>query len=310
MGDPAGIGPEVLVRAASRASVRRVCRLTVFGDSAVLALARRAVGIAAKQPSAIETVVALPEVRLGAGRPRPGKRAGRAAFAYVQAAAHSVLAGDCDALVTAPVNKAWIAASGRRFDGHTGYLSKLCGRKAVMMLAGRHLRVVLVTEHLAHRAVARCLSSEAIEYAARTTVRHLELYSGIPTPRLAVAALNPHAGENGLFGDEEARVIAPALRKLRQRRMHVDGPLPADTLFAAARDDTYDAVICMYHDQALIPLKLLEFGRSVNISMGLPLVRTSPDHGTAYALAGTGRADDGSMLRAVLCAASMVRVSR
>jgi len=309
MGDPAGIGPEVLVCAAARSSVRRACRLTVFGDPASLALARRAARVASGVPSAIDSVVSVPEASCGTRRPKPGKRAGRAAFACVQAAARSVLAGDFDALVTAPVNKAWIAASGIRFDGHTGYLSRLCRRKAVMMLAGRRLRVVLVTEHLAHRAVAGRLTAHAIEYAAATTVEHLQTYERIRQPRLAVAALNPHAGENGLFGDEESRVIVPAVRALRRRRVRVEGPLAADTLFAAARDGAYDAVICMYHDQGLIPLKLLEFGRSVNISMGLPFVRTSPDHGTAYELAGTGRADDGSMLRALSVAAAMVRAS-
>jgi len=151
------------------------------------------------------------------------------------------------------------------------------------------------------------LSVERIRDAGRATAEHLRVYHGLERPRLAVAALNPHAGENGLFGDEEQRLIRPALKALHRARIDAEGPFPADTLFAAGRSADYDAVLCMYHDQALIPLKLLEFGRSVNVSMGLPFIRTSPDHGTAYDLAGSGRARAGSMIEALLLAASMVR---
>ena len=179
---------------------------------------------------------------------------------------------------------------------------------ATMMLAGPRLRVVLVTTHVALAKVPKILTAERIVAAGRTTARHLSRYGGIARPRLAVAALNPHAGEGGLFGDEEARVIEPAVARLKREGIDAKGPFPADTLFAAAVSGAYDAVLCMYHDQALIPLKLIDFREAVNVSMGLSFLRTSPDHGTAYDLAGTGRASADSMVASILLAASMASV--
>ena len=239
--------------------------------------------------------------------PKPGRAAGEAAFRYLDAAAKAVLDGGYAALVTAPINKLWMNRAGHDYDGHTGYLSELTGEHATMMLAGRKLRVVLVTTHIAIARVPKSLTKQGIVHAARATIAHLRRYHAIARPRLAVAALNPHAGEGGLFGDEEPRVIAPAVRALAAQKLRVFGPFPADTLFAAAAAGDYDAVLCMYHDQALIPLKLLEFGRAVNVSMGLPFIRTSPDHGTAYELAGTGRARPDSMIEAILLGAEMAR---
>lgn len=306
MGDPAGIGPEIVVAAARHARVRKACALVVFGDAAVLESARRVLRVSKQSDSAIVRLERVTERRAPA-LPRPGVAAGEAAFRYLEAAAHAVRSGECDALVTAPLNKYWMNRAGHAYDGHTGYLSELTGRRATMMLAGRRLRVVLATTHVAIADVPRVLSVETIRDAGRATAAHLRAYHGIERPRLAVAALNPHAGENGLFGDEEGRLIRPALRALHRARIAADGPFPADTLFAAGRSGDYDAVLCMYHDQALIPLKLLEFGRAVNISMGLPFIRTSPDHGTAYDLAGSGTARPDSMIEALLLAASMVR---
>jgi 4-hydroxythreonine-4-phosphate dehydrogenase len=231
--------------------------------------------------------------------------AARASFSYLQEAARAVIAGSHHALVTAPVNKAWIVRTGREFNGHTDYLSALAGVKAVMMLCGRTLRVVLVTVHIAHADVSRSLTTAGICKAARTTHTHLRRYHGLRRPKLVVAALNPHAGEAGLFGDEETRVIRPAVRRLCREGLRVEGPKAADSLFAAAATGEYDAVICMYHDQGLIALKLTDFGRAVNVSMGLPFIRTSPDHGTAYELTGSGRSDSGSMAEAILTAARM-----
>jgi 4-hydroxythreonine-4-phosphate dehydrogenase len=255
--------------------------------------------------TAITDVVQVGKTFRGERLPRPGRGAGEAAFCYLDAAAKAVRDGAYAALATAPINKLWMNRAGHDYDGHTGYLSELTGEKATMMLAGRKLRVVLVTTHLAIARVPKALTKAGIVHAARATVAHLRRYHGIPKPRLAVAALNPHAGEGGLFGDEEARVIAPAVRALAAAKLAVFGPFPSDTLFAAAAAGDYDAVLCMYHDQALIPLKLLEFGRAVNVSMGLPFIRTSPDHGTAYELAGTGRARADSMVEAILLAAEM-----
>ncbi len=317
-----------------RPAVRRACRLVVFGDAAVLEIARvvsnapalpglasspagasagtvksRAT-VAAATASAIVGIEAVSRLRVSSRLPRPSERCGDAAFSYLDVAARAVLGGRFDALVTAPLNKLWMNRAGHRYDGHTGYLSELSGRPAVMMLAGKRLRVVLVTTHLALSEVPARLTTAAVLRAAATTAAHLERFHAMPRPRLAVAALNPHGGESGLFGDEEQRIIKPALSQLRRRGIAAAGPLPADTLFAAAAAGDYDAVICMYHDQGLIPLKLVDFGRAVNVSMGLPLIRTSPDHGTAYDLAGSAKADDGSMAAAIVLAAEMVRKSR
>jgi 4-hydroxythreonine-4-phosphate dehydrogenase len=307
LGDPAGIGPEVTLRAAANARVRRACRLVVYGDEQVLELTRRRLGISRTAATAITRIEAVRSLRARAALPKPGRACGAAAFAFLDAAAHAVAAGEHDALVTAPINKLWMQRAGHDYDGHTGYLSELAGTEATMMLAGRTLRVVLATTHIALKDVAGHLGTDAIVRAARATIEHLRVFHAVAKPRLAVAALNPHAGEEGLFGDEESRIIEPAVRALRRSRQAVEGPFPADTLFATARTGHYDAVVCMYHDQALIPLKLLEFGRSVNVSMGLPFIRTSPDHGTAYDVAGTGQAKPDSMIEAILVAAQMVR---
>jgi 4-hydroxythreonine-4-phosphate dehydrogenase len=309
MGDPAGIGAEVLLRAAAAKRVARACRVTVFGDRSIIeALASRLdIPAPGSAGSAVAEVVEVTRLGRSGGRllPRPSRRSGQAAFDYLARAARVVLDGGFDALVTAPINKMWMSRAGHDYDGHTEYLSELTGRRATMMLAGQQLRVVPVTTHMAHADVAGALSKEAIIEATRATVAHLRDYQGMAKPRVAVAALNPHAGEGGMFGSEEAELIAPAVTALRRARLDVTGPLAADTLFAAAKGGHYDAVVCMYHDQALIPLKLLDFGQAVNVSMGLPLIRTSPDHGTAYDLAGSGKADPGSMTEALIMAAAM-----
>lgn len=310
MGDPAGIGPEIVAAASRDPRVERACSIVLFGDASVVQAAACGGGRRSQGGRARMDIEAVTEGLAARGRPRPGRRAGEAAFRYLDAAARAVAAGRYDALVTAPINKYWMSRAGHDYDGHTGYLSELSSCSATMMLAGRRLRVVLVTTHLALSAVPGKITGERIRTAAHTTVQHLREYHSLARPRLAVAALNPHAGENGLFGTEEKRIIAPAIRGLRRARMRVEGPFPADTLFAAGATDDYDAVLCMYHDQALIPLKLLEFGRAVNVTMGLPFVRTSPDHGTAYELAGTGKARADSMIEALLAAASMVRNRR
>jgi 4-hydroxythreonine-4-phosphate dehydrogenase len=281
----------------------------VYGDEGVLAAARKACRIRAGTPSAIERVEAVTDLRIKDKLPRPGKRCGEAAFRYLEAAARATADGRADALATAPLNKFWLHEAGHHYDGHTEYLAEVAGMPATMMLAGPRLRVVLVTTHLALAKVPSALTTARIVAAGRTTAAHLARFHRIKKPRLAVAALNPHAGEGGLFGDEEARIIRPAVAKLRRAGVDASGPFPADTLFAAAVSGAYDAVLCMYHDQALIPLKLIDFREAVNVSMGLPFLRTSPDHGTAYDLAGTGRASADSMQASILLAASMVRTS-
>jgi 4-hydroxythreonine-4-phosphate dehydrogenase len=310
LGDPAGIGPEIIVDAAARPSVRRACRLVVFGDDGVLEIARTIRRIGAGTASAIESVRPVTKLRLSNGLPRPGKRCGEAAFRYLEAAARATAAGECDALATAPLNKFWLHEAGHRYDGHTEYLAEIAGMPATMMLAGPRLRVVLVTTHVALASVPKILTTDRIVAAGRTTAAHLARFHGIVDPRLAVAALNPHAGEGGLFGTEERDIIAPAVVKLKKLGIDANGPFPADTLFAGAVSGAYDAVLCMYHDQALIPLKLVDFREAVNVSMGLPFLRTSPDHGTAYDLAGSGRASADSMEASILLAAAMARSRR
>lgn len=309
MGDPAGIGPEITAAAAASPAVRRACTLTVFGDPGVFESACAAAGVAADSATAIREIRPVSTLKFSGVLPKPAKRCGEAAFRYLEAAVGAVMAAECDGLVTAPLNKLWMNRAGHAYDGHTGYLSEAAGQTAVMMLAGKHLRVVPVTTHIALADVPRRLQADDIVHAGRVLSTHLRRFLGIERPRVAVAALNPHAGEGGLFGDEEARIIAPAVRRLRRAKVAAEGPLAADGLFAGGAASQYDGVLCMYHDQALIPLKLAEFGRSVNVSMGLPFIRTSPDHGTAYDLAGTGRASSESMVASTLLAATMCRIA-
>jgi 4-hydroxythreonine-4-phosphate dehydrogenase len=225
MGDPAGIGPEIVVRAAAATRVRRACKIVVYGDEGILDAARRLVGGAAGRESAIIAVRQCGRRRAARGTPRPGVAAGKAAFAALDVSARAVAAGEHAGLVTAPINKLSMQRAGHDYDGHTGYLSELTGHAATMMLAGRRLRVVLVTTHIPLAQVPRRLSSAAIEKAALTTIDHLRVFHGLRAPCLAVAALNPHAGEGGLFGDEESRIIAPAVAALVRAGHRVSGPL-------------------------------------------------------------------------------------
>jgi 4-hydroxythreonine-4-phosphate dehydrogenase len=242
----------------------------------------------------------------------PGFQSG---WAIVQAA-RLILQGSAEALVTGPISKERLQRGGFPYVGHTDFLADLCGvdENFTMMLANEQLRISLVTTHLALKDVPRAITRARVRRAVLQTESHLRQWWGIARPRIAVAALNPHAGEAGILGKEEIRVIAPELRALRaslRSRATVDGPLPADTLFAqhvlAPPQKRYDAVVCMYHDQGLIPVKLLDFPRTVNVTLGLPLVRTSVDHGVAFDIAGRGIADPSSFKSAVDLAIDIVR---
>ncbi|MDR3527496.1 MAG: 4-hydroxythreonine-4-phosphate dehydrogenase PdxA [Rhizomicrobium sp.] len=239
----------------------------------------------------------------------PGKPSAANAAATVEAITKAVTlcrARIAVALVTAPINKHVLMQSGFRFPGHTDYLAHLTGtRRAVMMLAGASLRVVPLTVHVSIASVPWLLSQEAIIETAEITLEALTRDFGIARPRLAVAGLNPHAGESGALGGEEDSIIAPAIAELVARGHRVTGPLPSDTMFHAEARAGYDAALCMYHDQALIPIKTLSFWDGVNVTLGLPIVRTSPDHGTAFAIAGSGTADPRSMIAAIQMAAAM-----
>jgi len=316
MGDPTGIGPEVTLAAlASRGLRGRLTPILVGDLGAYQDTAARlglAVRFAAWSPGAplprgamaVHAVAALPAAQRRPGR--PSLAGGRAAHAAILAAVRLVRSGAADALATAPICKANLIAAGLRAAGHTELLAELCGGAPVrMMMIGDVLRVALVTTHLALRAVPDALSIPGVLETITIAARALRERFGIARPRLGVAGLNPHAGEQGLFGDEDARLIAPAVRAARRRGIDARGPLAADSLFPQARGGAFDAVVCMYHDQGLAPFKLLHFADGVNFTAGLPIVRTSPDHGTAHDIAGRGTADARSMSAALRMAAAL-----
>jgi 4-hydroxythreonine-4-phosphate dehydrogenase len=225
---------------------------------------------------------------------------------YIRSAAQDVLSGKASAIVTCPITKEGLKAAGVPFPGHTEFLAHLCGgADVVMMLAGDRLRVALVTIHVGLRRALELLSPALIEKTVRITDTFFRRYMGTPSPRIAVAALNPHAGEGGMFGDDEATIIAPAIAACRAAKIDASGPYPPDTIFSRAYRGEFDVVVAMTHDHGLIPLKLVHFDDGVNVTMGLPIIRTSVDHGTAYDIAGKGTANPSSLLAAVRMAAGM-----
>jgi 4-hydroxythreonine-4-phosphate dehydrogenase len=279
-GEPAGIGPEVALRALARFSPPPGTRVRLAGEPEALAALAARLGLS------------LPEDVLPVRGVHP-------ALAALEEAARLAAAGLIDAVVTAPVNKARLRAAGFPFPGQTEFFAeRLRAKEHAMMLADGNLRVVPLTTHCALREVPGAVTAEAV--FARATTLHTALRQdfGIPAPRIAVLGLNPHAGEAGHFGDEELLAIAPAVARLTEAGMDVEGPLPADAAFGRGRD-RYDAILGMYHDQVLAPFKALSAGRGVNVTLGLPVIRTSPDHGTAEDIAGRGIADPSSMLCAL-----------
>jgi 4-hydroxythreonine-4-phosphate dehydrogenase len=318
MGDPVGIGPEIVARALADPGLRTVCRPVIFGDQRLIEHEMRTLGIdadlqvrtnfarcePAHHPELI-TISSLDPDEVIAGKPTPRTSAAMAA-AVIEAVRYA-RTGELDAIVTAPINKQALNQAGYDFPGHTEMLAHLTNTPdVVMMLAGARLRVVLVTIHCALSEVPGRLSKEAIIKTASITRAGLQRYfTPNAEPRIAIAALNPHAGEGTLFGREEQTIISPAIEQLRARGLNVSGPHPPDTVFYAAARGDYDAVVCMYHDQGLIPLKLLHFEDGVNITLGLPIIRTSVDHGTAYDIAGTGQANPASLLSAIKTASDM-----
>lgn len=317
MGDPAGIGPEVIVKALSDPSMYEAARPLVIGDPTAIAtwadkdprLQMREILETERAGEHPFVVDVLPVSRLDPVLIQPGLPSLEGGMAMVEAIKRAVdltMKGELDGLVTGPANKALMHLAGCAFDGHTPLLAHLTGAgDVIMMLAGSRLRVALVTIHCPLRDVPGLLTEQAVYRTVVLTDRGLRCDFGIEAPRLAVAALNPHAGEEGLFGDEEETVIGPAVQRARASGIDAQGPLPADTAFFKAASGAFEAVICMYHDQGLIPLKLLHFADGVNITLGLPIVRTSVDHGTAYDIAGRGIADPSSLKAAIRTAAVM-----
>ena len=280
VGDPSGIGPEIAAKAAADPAVLEICDPVIYGP-----------------PSGSAFVPGL----LAAG-------SGQAAYDVIVRAVDAAVRGEVDAVATAPVNKEAFSLAGLPWKGHTDLLAHLTGAEHVrMMFDSDALRVVLATVHIPLAEVPSALTRDALDVTIALTSRELPRF-GVGSPRIAVAGLNPHAGEHGLMGGEEDRVMRPAIDAARSRGVIVSGPYPADTIFLRASRGEFDAVIACYHDQGLIPVKLLAFGRAVNVTLGLPIVRTSVDHGTAFDIAGRGIADPGSMIAAVRLAARLASV--
>ena len=315
MGDPAGIGGELTLRAwlalrhsgQSFVALDDAERLTALAHALSLDVPIATVA----SPDAARFTTALPvlPIRL-ATTSRPGvpdKANAKAVIASIEQAAALAMQGVVGGMVTNPINKAALYDAGFAYPGHTEFLAALTGAhgKQIMMLASPSLRVVPVTVHASLRNSIAMLTTDAIVAAAHTTAAALRDEFGIVQPRLAIAGLNPHAGEQGALGDEETSIIIPAIAQLRAAGIDVSGPWPPDTMFTIAARARYDVAICMYHDQALIPLKTLDMDHGVNVTLGLPIVRTSPDHGTAYDIAGKGVADPSSLIAAIELAASL-----
>jgi 4-hydroxythreonine-4-phosphate dehydrogenase len=319
-GEPAGIGPDITIQAWLRRNELKLPAFYLLGDRDFLSHRAKALGLKLKladvsakdAPDAFAE--ALPVVATGhcaTARPgRPDDTSAGAAMASIRQAVDDVVAGRASAVVTNPIAKSVLYRAGFRHPGHTEYLAELAAAggntpQPVMMLWSPALVVVPVTIHLPLRDAIAQLSSDLIVTTARIVVAALKARFGLISPRLAISGLNPHAGEDGTLGTEDRSIVAPAIEILRGEGIEARGPLPADTMFHEAARKTYDCAICMYHDQALIPVKTLAFVDAVNVTLGLPFIRTSPDHGTAFDIAGTGKADPSSLIAALRLAARM-----
>jgi 4-hydroxythreonine-4-phosphate dehydrogenase len=321
LGDPAGIGPDITLLAFQARLSTTVPSFLLLGDPDVLAKRARTLGLAVKieplgdacaAPSLFAEALPVLPVRVAGNvvAGRPDSAAAGAVQQSIEQAVALVRGGKASAVVTNPISKAVLARAGFVFPGHTEFLAALAGREssdAVMMLVGGDLKVVPVTIHIPLKEVMGALTEARIVKTLLTTAHDLARYFGVARPRIAVTGLNPHAGEGGTMGREEIDVILPAIEAARRQGLDVTGPHSADTLFHAEARKTYDVAVAMYHDQALIPVKTLAFDTGVNVTLGLPFVRTSPDHGTAFALAGTGKASPRSLIEALRLANTMRR---
>jgi len=277
VGDPAGIGPEIAAKAAADPGVLEICEPIIFAPPAIAGL------------------------RMG----EVSGVAGQAAYDTIVRAVNAAKAGEVDAIATAPINKFALAKAGLPWKGHTELIGHLCGTSRIaMMFYSPQLKVVLITVHVPLARVPELITRETVEDTIALTAECLPHF-GVLKPRLALAGLNPHAGEDGVLGTEDAAVLAPSVAASQARGIDVRGPFPADTIFGRAHRGEFDCVLACYHDQGLIPVKLLAFGQAVNVTIGLPIIRTSVDHGTAFDIAGRGVADPGSMIEAVKLAAQL-----
>ncbi len=317
MGDPAGIGPEIIAKIIDSGEIFSLCRPVVIGDAGIMkkVIEEQRLSIVVHGVDSISgadpragrlDVLNVGGVDLAGHRwGRPDIASGKAVVAYIRKAAEVAMSGEVDAVATAPINKEIMNAAGFHYAGHTELFAELTGAKEFgMLFVGGGLRVILATIHVALKDVHRHINTRSVLKTLRLAHEAMR-YFGVEQPRIGVAALNPHAGEGRLFGNEEWDEILPAVIKARAEGIDASDPMPADTLFYKARNNYYDIVVAMYHDQGLAPLKMLAFGNAVNVTVGLPIIRTSVDHGTAYDIAGRGCADPASLLAAVKLAAGM-----
>ena len=315
MGDPAGIGPEVVLKAVAEEEVRRACIPVIIGDAQLLAHTARTLDlqsgydiVRADEPFPEHSEPVIYHLDNIVGFIEPGVEsgaAGKAAGGYIEAAVELCAAGSIDAVATAPINKRALFLGGYSFPGHTEFFAHLTGAEdyAMAFVAG-NLRIVLLSTHVPLSEAIRLVERDRIVRRVNLTNRELQRW-GIEKPRIAVAALNPHGAEGGLFGVEEASEIMPAIDACRRDDINVHGPFSADTVFLRASRGEFDGVIACYHDQAMIPVKCLSFGEAVNVTLGLPFIRTSVDHGTAFDIAGKGLAEHSSMVAAIKLAAEL-----
>ncbi len=317
MGDPAGIGPEIIAKAIDSGEIFLSCRPVVVGDANVLrklveemhlSVSVRSIASCAEADPMDGKLDVLDLGLVDISRHawgKPDASSGNAVVGYIKKATALAMNAEADAVVTAPISKKMMNAAGHHYAGHTELFGELTGsRDYGMLFVGGGLRVILATIHVALKDVPRLITSESVVKTLRLAQKAMPFF-GISKPRIGVAALNPHAGEGRLFGSEEWDVLLPAVLKARAEGINASDPLPADTLFYKARNNYYDIVVAMYHDQGLVPLKMLAFGNAVNVTVGLPIIRTSVDHGTAYDIAGKGCADPTSLIEAVKLAAAM-----
>jgi 4-hydroxythreonine-4-phosphate dehydrogenase len=317
MGDAAGSGPEIITKALAIPEIRTICRPVVIGDAATMQAALKITGA----PGNIRSIKKLPEAMFQEGtievidlhniqlerltRGCVDTMAGAAAYQYIKLATNMVLSGECDAIVTSAINKEALNNAGYHYNGHTELLAELCGVPSVaMMLVSGNLRVSHVTTHVSLRRAIELVRPERILTVLKLTQEALPLM-GVDKPRIAIAGLNPHSGEGGLFGDEEAQYIVPAVESARKQGINVTGPLPPDSVFFRTAGGQFDAALAMYHDQGHIAVKMLGITEGVNVTLGLPIIRTSVDHGTVFGKAGKGTADATSLVQSIKLAVVM-----
>jgi len=323
MGDPCGIGSEVMLRALVNRRARAAARFVIFGSEAVLRQVAESFDLRFPRMTRISPgeapgkkggVLLLDEIRCApalALRGHATAAGGHASIAWIESAVAAAVRGEVDGIVTGPISKEAIHKAGHEWPGHTELIAaRSGGKRPVMTMVGDGLRVALVTTHVAVRDLPRAITRRKVLETLRVVHHDLRQYFGIKRPRIAVCGLNPHAGEAGRFGDEEKRAIAPAVRHAREEGIACDGPTPADVVFTKRHLARHDAVVAMYHDQATIPVKMIAFDRGVNVTLGLPIIRTSPDHGTAYDIVKKGIADPGSTIEAIRLAAHMATCRR